>query len=95
MSGNQREQIEQTMRAQRTKHFLELPRDDPSFPRSELVRGLGCDYKAMATEIYQKYIRIGSELEINMEYTTRDRLSDLIANNQWHSNEHYDHPIRL
>ena len=83
------------MRAQRTKHFLNLPRDDPSFPRSELVRELGYDYKEMATEIYDKYIRIGSELEVHMEYETRQRLSDIIANNQWQSNEHYDDPIRL
>ena len=95
ISENQREEIEQTMRAHRTNHFLELPRDDPSFPRSELVRELGCDYKGMATEIYDKYIRIGSDLEINMEHTTRQRLSNLIACNQWQSNEHYDHPIKL
>ena len=97
MSENQQSQIQQTMRAHRTKHFLHLPHDDPSFPRSEIVRGneYEYDYKEMVTEIYDKYIRIGSQLEINMEYGTRRGLSALIACNQWQSNEHFDHPRSL
>lgn len=93
MSSNQREENEQTMRAHRTSHFLQMPEDDPTFPRSEIIRG--SDYKTMISKLYKKYIKIGSELEVNMEWATRHDLSDVIASNQWKLNVHYENPIRL
>lgn len=93
MNDNQRTQIQQSEDAKRTKHFIGMPRDDPTFPRSDIVRG--DDYKGMAKAIYRKYIEIGSELEVNVDHPTKKELSGLIGSEQWQSNVHFDHLERL
>ena len=93
LTQKQRRMMSQSMRAQKTKHFLKIPHE---CPRSDIVNDGECnDYKSMATELYLKYVKIGAVYEINVEWNTRRDLTDLIETNRWSVNEEYDDPLKL
>lgn len=48
-------------------------------------------YREIAYELYLKYVRIGAEFEINVDYATRKRFQKLMGNKQeWINNEHFN-----
>merc|ERR1719242_2614211 len=90
---NQRYLFSKSMRRQLTKHFLAIPSE---CPRSAMVYGEGSKHwKLTATKLYLKYIKEGARYEINLEWTARRNLANLIENNRWLSNEDYDDPLKL
>ena len=52
-----------------------------SITKSVIVYNDDDDYKEIVNKLYGKYIKIGSEWEINIDYTNRNRYMNLIENN--------------
>ena len=51
-----------------------------SLPQSKIVSNLETDFKRKAFELYGKYICIGCEYEINIDFLLRKQFSDLMGN---------------
>ena len=49
----------------------------------------------MAREIFLKYVKKGGPYEINVEWTTRKELENVIEGNRWAMNEEYQNPLNL
>merc|ERR1712154_117155 len=77
-----------------SKQFIILPK---GCPQSAIVYGEEYnDYKSMARAIYNKYIRIGSEFEVNIDYAARNLYRNLLEDEQsWKGNIIYDDPQKL
>ena len=52
-----------------------------SLTRSHIVYNSGDDYIEIALKLYKKYIRVGSELEINIDFGNRKHYQNLFENN--------------
>lgn len=76
-----------------TNKYLCLPE---SCPKSAIVSG-NYDYKVMARLLYLKYIKIGSEWEINIAYDNRMKYMSLMDNErEWLNNDkQYNDWIKL
>eukprot|EP01083_Nonionella_stella_P172208 590232_1 len=65
-------------------------------PKSAIVyqlddSGHASEYKRVALRLYQKYIRIGAEWEINIDYQNRNRYKKMFGNEEtWNSTDEYD-----
>eukprot|EP00485_Elphidium_margaritaceum_P010420 CAMPEP_0202710256 /NCGR_PEP_ID=MMETSP1385-20130828/22258_1 /ASSEMBLY_ACC=CAM_ASM_000861 /TAXON_ID=933848 /ORGANISM="Elphidium margaritaceum" /LENGTH=397 /DNA_ID=CAMNT_0049369749 /DNA_START=299 /DNA_END=1492 /DNA_ORIENTATION=- len=72
---------------------LELP---DACPLSGIIQNNDGDLKAMASELYEKYIRRNSEWEINISYGLRRFYSTLLEDqNAWTANREYDAPQQI
>ena len=64
--------------------------------RSKNIVGRLQKYRYIAYDIFEKYIRIGSEYEINIDYMNRKRYFKIMHNKKaWlynHNRQHYGHP---
>jgi len=77
-----------------TQHFLSIPNE---CPKSIIVFGKKWkkDFKAIARELYLKYVKEGAVYEINVDYRTRSELGTLMASNQWINDEEEIDPLKL
>lgn len=75
------------------KLFLKLP---PGIPQSHIVYGEdNDDFKDIAAKIFAKYIKRDAIHEINVDCETWRRLTSLIENDTWDTNEEYDNLVHL
>jgi len=66
------------------------------FPRSEIVCKGKDNFKAMAHALFEKYIRVGCDWEINISYFERRKLTRLFEHeDQWLENKEYDDNFKL
>ena len=93
LGPEERESIDQSARDEFTAHFLDLQND---CPRSSIVfNDPNPNFKYVALMIYSKYVQKGTINEINIQWSTRMELEQLMQNNQWRWNEEYEDPRKL
>ena len=65
-------------------------------PKSDIVFNPKLNFKGIARALYVKYIKVGSDWEINLSYHTRRRYYGIFDNEEkWNANEDYDDIVKL
>eukprot|EP01083_Nonionella_stella_P153544 493479_1 len=65
-------------------------------PQSDIVFDKNNNFKKIAIALFRKYIAVGSDWEINVDYYTRRRYNTLFGDEDgWMKNEKYDDPVVL
>ena len=93
LSENQRELALQSSERSNREFLLKLPQNVPD---SRIVYGEESNsIRDIAVKIYMKYVKSGAVHEINVEWQTRNGLSNLIENDEWELNEEHDDLVNL